>query len=224
MKPKSRTAVALLVTCMALAVCGVSSASAALPEFTTNPGSFKGTLGGTLFGEIGLREWKYTSNSFEGLIPSKTTVSNVNIFFKGNEGCNNTAEGLTWEGVKGRLGYINKTKQEVGLLLGEPVSQPIASCEFKRGPEFEKYSGTLIARITPVNTKTNKFHLYLGIKEGKQEVRKFEGGQEWPLLFGTYSCSKFLEKEVCSSSSTKKVEVESPEIWLTTPTETEIKA
>jgi hypothetical protein len=74
------------------------------------------------------------------------------------------------------LGYINKTKREVGVDLEAPAG---TTAEFECGTNHVVVSGSIIGKITPVNRKVkagSPFILKFTQTGGKQNPSKFEGG------------------------------------------------
>jgi hypothetical protein len=193
------------------------------PEFTVKTNFL--AAGGTTEFNSSPGAWEYHDVTISnGEMPTKSTVAKAVVKFTGGSiGCNTSHETLTWRAVNGRLGYLNKEKKEVGLLLGEPNSELLATCEWagtKIGTVGE-YSGNIIAQITPVNTKTKLFHLTLTTKAGgEQEFTKLEGeASPFPLVL----CTKHETGENCrGSGSSATISVEKLE--LETEVETEIKA
>jgi hypothetical protein len=172
MRSNSGKLLTALVAVLALSAVAATSASAALPEFSANT-VFTGTIGATKFKWFG-EEWNYKTGTDKGKITG-STVSEVGLRLNtGPNGCNTKGEELVLTALKGRFGYLNKAKEEVGLLLGETSTEPLAECAF-RGGIAEEYEGEFIAKITPVNTKTTHFQLRLAQISEKQEFTKFEG-------------------------------------------------
>lgn len=202
-----RKTVLALLAALALSAFVSASASAALPEFTTKS-SFVGSFGSSVFAIGNVYEFAYSGGYFKGQMPTKSTVSETQFAFTGGKkACYTKGEEMVWAALKGRLGYINQAKEEVGLLLGEPITQPIVKCTYM-GIYAEEISGALISQITPVNTKTRKFKLKIYQGRGEKEFTKFEGEEAHPLTW----------------SSGQKVGIAVAEVNLTTEVETEIKA
>jgi hypothetical protein len=227
MRHKGRTMLTALVAVLAFGVAVSASASAALPEFSKTA-KFVGTASHPEFRWPGggrYELWSYGSGTFSGTIATASTVTGVGAeFHEGKNACYDKAAGevMRWEGLKGRIGYLNKAKKEVGLLIGEPVTTPIAKCEF---PEYPRQmSGNLVGKITPVNVKTKKFELvFRERKEDEQEFTKFEGEENaFPLLFGNYTCEETIIGKSCSASGEKIYATIG--ITLETSVETELKA
>jgi hypothetical protein len=223
MRSKSRTTLLALVTVLALSALASASASAALPEFTTTS-KFLGAFGESEFKWDG-EAWKYANGDFSGEMSSHSTVAKVSLSFTiGSIGCNTGKEELALTGIKGRLGYLNKEKKEVGLLLGEPIYTECTWHGTTREHLVDHYLGDIVAKITPVNTKTKRFKLTLTVTGGgEQEFTKFEGEEADVFKLGEYKCGKLLEKEACGGTGEQlKLSVASME--LNAEKETEIEA
>jgi hypothetical protein len=241
MRYKGRKMLAVLVAVLAVGVVGAATASAALPEFSKKA-AFTGLVGGSTFvaENCGCQypEWKYTNGVINGTMPTTSTLGGVKLSFDGGTivgstrlSCYSKYEGdYTYddlelrgpkeEGFKGRLGYINKEKKEVGLLLGGP--EHLGSCQILNESN-ENLAGDMIAKITPVNTKTTHFTLTLKAKGHEQEFTKFEGEKEgFPLLTGSYECLTSEGKEYCFH--TGEPAGVTAEIKMTTLEEIELKA
>jgi len=105
--------------------------------------------------------------------------------------CDNTIEGTTkglkLTGLSGRLGYINKTTKEVGLLITPPTQPWGGTCTNKEGKKLE-YMGQWIGKIGPINEKRKVFFMKHEQRFGKSTVSFFEGEGEsltkYPLALG----------------------------------------
>jgi hypothetical protein len=188
--------VAAVVTSAVLA----ASASAALPEFSGPfPKPFKsksgtviaeeeggggklecaasegtGEIVGATKGKVGLRLTGCLGEAFEEKFPCTTLGS---------------AEGeVVTSPLVATLGYINKTKEQVGLALEGPsgAAAPLVAqfeCHvnyLKRTLHFS-WTGSVIGKLTPVNKKVkpaNHFTLGFTQAKGKQKPSKLEGGLE----------------------------------------------
>jgi hypothetical protein len=131
-----------------------------------------------------------TCKSFkdEGHIATPTTEKEVISEFKTCESlgkkCNSPeakAGTIKTFDLAGELGYINKAKKEVGVLLKAETGSVLAefNCE---GLEIVT-TGSVIGTLEPVNvftkTETNKFQVN---GEGFQSIKNFEGGPNHELL------------------------------------------
>jgi hypothetical protein len=153
-----------------------------LPEFSPHEAiSVTGAAGTTLFEKTSGARWQWEKFTLEGHISGEKSLEGINIVFKKAEAepCNNGVEAneMVWKGLNGRLGYINKANKEVGVLL-EPATQPLAKCN---GVFAKEYRGTIVARITPLNTKTTKFTLHFEQSAGVQNPLALEWGGAIPL-------------------------------------------
>jgi hypothetical protein len=184
MRSMYRTTLLALAAMCALGAVAVGSAYAALPEFAKETG-FVGHFGKTTFETTGKATWTYTSGLFEGTPSSKTTVTNLTIVFSGGGtfACTNAKAGeLVLKGLTGRLGYVNKAKKEVGLML--EAAKPPTKCKFAGASERELI-GTIVIPITPLNTKTSKFSLRAEQLNGVQRPLAFEGETANPFAWRT---------------------------------------
>jgi hypothetical protein len=187
-----RPTVAVLVLLCSLTVLGTSSALAAFPAWSEGGASttkFEGHPAGS-----GIRftlengnTWVF-SDGTGALITGETTgeKSVTNVTLKLTNGRNSCETGpnyreMIWTNLKGKLGYINKAKREVGLLLEPAAGQPIAKCVAEIGGKKE-YKGTIVARITPVNVRATKYELHWENEYNKQ--RGLEGETLSPLILG----------------------------------------
>lgn len=202
---RSRTVLVALVAVFAMSVLGASSASASKPEFHffKYPVKFEATSGGATLHRYG--GWVgYEGVTVTGEVTAPNSVSNVTATFKNAEAhsfnCWNAEgrKGLVWSGLKGRLGYINKAKFEIGLLLH---AEPMAKCEDEFGAQ--DYMGLVIGRIAPIDRKvktTERFQLTFARSENKELPEFFEGETEslpenYPLHVG-YCHPYFNGKEL----------------------------
>jgi hypothetical protein len=230
MRSMFRSALVALGAMLALGALASASASAALPEFTTTT-SFVGSSERVTMTAGGFGEWDYKSSALKGTIATKTTVEKMEVNFaeaSSPRACYNASKlSLLWTGVEGRLGYISKANKEVGLMLGEPVTTPIAKCTVFE-TDLENISGDIIAKITPVNTKTKHFVLHFLVNsKGEQEFGKFEGElQDIPLIFGKYNCEALSKtKKACGEiEEYAKLTFNVAEVEIETQVETEIQA
>jgi hypothetical protein len=182
-----------LVAMLAFAALAASSASAetTTPEFTVAPGAVKGTVETTLFGGFGAK-WSYSAGSFSAEGPGKAGLSGVALTLReGNSGAciNSEHKSFATSSLKARLGYINKAKAEVGLML-QPTAKVFGLCQSFKGEEVNwQYTGVVTGRIAPVNTKTKKFTVTFKVIAGRQELLYFEGeklsSEVFPLKLST---------------------------------------
>jgi hypothetical protein len=204
----------VLVALVALLALGASAASATenLPEFQGSglkyPSTLKGTsLGTAIFDDGGT--WDFNPNTFAGEITGSKTFANLTLKFTGV-----SEHGCAWENetvfanLKGRLGYINKAKKEVGMIF-EPTKEPIAKCA-QSGVTYY-YAGQFIGKVTPVGPSQAKFTVTFTELSQKQQPEFLEGETEsfptrFPLkLAREFSCVILEGKEFCSIKEPKKV-------------------
>lgn len=132
-----------------------------------------------------------TSDTDKGELTGAKEAKKVVVTFKGCETLGLKCQTGVVEGeivtkeLKGTLGYINKTKKEVGLSLTPAVAGgPFV--EFKCGPKEEikvvvkegegKGGNSVIGAITPVNVLSKTFTLKFTQVKGVQAPEMFEGG------------------------------------------------
>jgi hypothetical protein len=78
---------------------------------------------------------------------------------------------MVWD-ITGDLGYVNKAKRQVGAdLEGSP---PVIAA-FECGGERMDVVGSVIARITPLNTPTSTLKFKLSESAGVQKIKSLEG-------------------------------------------------
>jgi hypothetical protein len=162
-----------------------------LPEFTSASGKMNGATGGSTWGDSLGNLWEYSTGSYRMEIIDPNDVAHVWWSFTQPSagGCHNVSSStFETDQLKGRLGYVNKATKEVGLLL-ESSGPLVGECE--HGASKEKFSGSVIGIITPVNTKTSIFTLkFAGAGHGTQKPEKFEG--EEGLNHLEYHVSEYL--------------------------------
>jgi hypothetical protein len=192
----SRIRGAVLVVCM-LVVSSIAAASAlaALPEFE---GPFPIHFTALQLGEgelitIGGRDIKCKHGSVLGFVNGPKDVlvggssGSSGIIYTGCKstkfGAGECQSGATKGEIVtlpllGLLGYINKTAHEVGLLFetdGGGTHFASFECEaFIK--EKVKVTGSVICKLSPVNTVTKDYHLLCKQTNGIQEPLSFEGG------------------------------------------------
>jgi hypothetical protein len=214
MRTKLKGGLVLLVAVLVVGVAGVSSASAALPEFKGETGKITGTMGTAKMSALGA-SWACEQGTSSGEYLNSTTLANVGLTFKN---CNKTQmECYTHEkssnnvevalaGLQAKLGYLNKATKAVGLKFEMARNK----CEDEDFGE-QKYVGNLIGSIGPVNTKTKAFTVHLVVLAAKQEFTAFEGEVANPF-------------KITSGATSFGEIVEVGDFHLTTEKETEIVA
>jgi hypothetical protein len=194
-KSKCKAGLSVLVATLALGAVGVTSASAALPEFnnrTSSTEKFSGpgevTLeygGGNMYG--------CTSATASGEIePGKTkTIKNVVIAFKRCTGgfCNSPE--TTTKPLTGTLGYLDTATKEVGLLL-KPSSGSVVECTaaLTKGSII----GSVILKVSPIGKETPFLVLSAQQSKGHQQFTHFEGESETHNLEFEYFEHKFANE------------------------------
>jgi hypothetical protein len=176
MKSRIRNLGALTIAVFALLVIGAQAASAALPEFRTGGAavSFTSTSGAGTLETVGGRTVRCNTDSNEGEVANAKEARNVVVRF-----FNCTAEGgllncgeIVTNPLNGTLYYLDKAKTEVGLDL-EPESGGNFTTFTCNGPfgieETLSVTGSVVGKITPINTLTNTFELSLKQTGGIQQ-------------------------------------------------------
>jgi hypothetical protein len=226
MRSRFRTVPLALAAVFALCALGASTASAleSLPRLYPAPKEkgipFTGTSGAvTLVGESILGKTVVScdgGSSMKGEFVTAKQIANTVITFNGCEtkyegstvsfGNKGSKETITTEPLSGTLGYLNdtnKSKPEVGLMLGkewkkgevneklEVVPRPVwapTMCEYTGSSCFESgpVRGEQLGAITPVNAPTESYTLTVEHTPGEfyqPEYTKFEGGLAGQQLF-----------------------------------------
>jgi hypothetical protein len=184
-----RAPLALMAATLALGAVGVSSASAALPEFTGT--TFPVSMEGAVSTESSAVEFDNTEESVIGCEGMKvkgevTGAKSSSLTLEASrckteekispEACHTpgAAEGVvTISGTAG-LNYISKASKTVGLVLPLTGELEVICKHDKRA--YDVYlRGAVIIPITPVNTSTTKYSLTLKVKSTlEQEYAKYE--------------------------------------------------
>ena len=180
-----RIKIALYLTalCGLCALGGATSASAANPEFLPASGTFLSTSGVGQLQTSGGTKVGCTSDKDKGLISGPESVDNVLVTFHGCKTgiftCTSGTEPsglITTKELSGLLGWINKSALTVGLDLAPTSGTEFV--EFNCAGELVKVKvrGSVIGKVTPLNTKTTSGLLTYKQSGGVQELTKFEGG------------------------------------------------
>jgi hypothetical protein len=218
MKPRQIVGALALVAALAAVVAG--PASATLPRFTQSNGvppespvAFKGTISnGVTFYYEGGGSVAYEKGTISGEITGATSLANITLTFtKPSElknACDNTETGVVLSGLKGRLGYINKSTKKLGVMF-EPTNKGVmAKCEIPIVGHRE-YRGDFILELKPVNELTKTFTLF-GESIPGTGIQKpavfFEGESEkypeiFPLTLGKWNCKVIAGLEYCEPQS-----------------------
>ncbi|HLM85430.1 MAG TPA: hypothetical protein VK272_04490 [Solirubrobacteraceae bacterium] len=187
-----------LAAVFALGTLASAAAQAAAPEFVpVVSGKLEGTIGSTDFAVLGYGNFEYASGKISAEVASHKALKNVKLTFTEGpiKGCNTGSLELVMSELGGRLGYLNKEHNEVGVMFEK--KDPVVECE-QTGSKLA-YVGVFTARITPIATKTKKFTLKLESTIGPFFEGEKENGLIFPLTLGTgkISCKVFLGKEYC---------------------------
>lgn len=200
MRSKSRTVLLALLAVLAFSALATSEAFAALPEFVSSGTAipFTGTTTELLFRDATGSTYTCSAGTVTGEVPAVakgeggTKLVDKVIIKSGSclkflTLCNKPFE---TRHLKGRVAYLSKATKSVGLLLEPEVAgEPVFTCESESVPVTVK--GSVIAPITPVNTRTTSFHARYAQSSGVQEIRKFEGEEalhnlEWSFSGGPF--------------------------------------
>jgi hypothetical protein len=169
---------ATITTLVALSAIASTMATAALPEFNKTKIKFTSFSGpGTLAVAAG-NTIECTSDTDEGEITGVKTVTLTVDFRKctifGLFGAHSLgdAENTILTSATGTLCYINEAKKEVGLVL---TPTGLLHIEAPNAGALALIKGTLIGRLTPVNTTSLHGELILKQEKGVQAVLGCEG-------------------------------------------------
>jgi hypothetical protein len=103
--------------------------------------------------------------------------------------CSNTSKAgeIKTNALDGEVGYINAAKKEVGADLKPESAAYLAEfeCEESPFPLRLRVSGSVIGRVSPINTFTKSATFTFRESGGKQEVEKFESGLPDTPITGT---------------------------------------
>jgi hypothetical protein len=178
-----------LAAVLALNAAMVSAASASVPEFVPSKFTFKSEGGAATFKTAGLTVVCKASTD-EGEVTGAKTGT-VTVKFTGckaaeTHACHSTSpvggtEEIVTKLLSMKLGFIKEpATTEVGVSLS---ASPLAEFECAIGTgEKAIVKGSVIGKITPLETKTKTFKLAFVVKEGAQFPTKFEGGSEDTLF------------------------------------------
>jgi hypothetical protein len=157
-----------------------AAAFAALPEIN-GPTSDEGPLGATAFTlrTVGKKVVKCTPGV--GSLGGASAPKGVGVTLimhgcaMGKVSCHmpELAAGEIVINITGDLGYISKAKKQVGADL-EGGAPPLIT-SFDCGTEAVEVTGSVIARIGPVNTPTSTLRFVLSAREGVQKPKSLEG-------------------------------------------------
>jgi hypothetical protein len=118
-----------------------------------------------------------------GKFTGPKTAGDVVAIFTGCEiaglKCSNTSKAgeIKTNPLDGEVGYINKTKKEVGADLKPESGLYFAEFQCEEAiPLRLRVGGSVIGRINPINTMTKEATFEFRESGGKQEVQKFETG------------------------------------------------
>ena len=210
----------------ALAACSIAATPtlAAPPEFSSPfPNAFHSTSKAMTLETVGKFKVTCTAGTNEGEVTAPATVV-LTMTFTGcgsGEGpsggsCQNASGGeIVTERLFGTLGYLNRQHTGVGLDLSNPAASPTggALIRFFCGEDTSvEVSGSLIGKITPINTVVEPgAHMTLKFaqKEGHQAIKKLLGApRDVPMtrvLFGPLEESGIASTDLLSFASPIKI-------------------
>jgi hypothetical protein len=118
-------------------------------------------------------------SSIKGNVTGPKTIGDITLIGSGCEfigECSNTSTAgeVVFKSLTGEIGYINKTKKEVGVDL-KPESGSYLT-EFECGELKLRLAGSVIGRISPINIMSKDTEFKFSGSGGKQEIEKFETG------------------------------------------------
>jgi hypothetical protein len=142
--------------------------------FTTKAGTGSITTSSTTL--------KWTGEHGEGSLEAPNKVSGIVLTFTGDKigGCEVNSPGaakgeVVSKPLQGELGYISKSIPSVGALFAPVTGAVFGEIEASACTSALKLKGSVIGRITPLNTEVSTGTIAFGTVSGKQEVTKFEG-------------------------------------------------
>jgi len=164
---------ATITALVALSAIASTMATAALPEFNKTKVKFTSFSGPGTLQVAGGNKIECATDTDEGEITGPKTVT-LTVDFRtckifGLIGAHSLgdAENTILTAATGTLCYLNKAKKEVGLVL---TPTGLLHIEAPSAGSLALIKGTLIGRLTPVNTTTLRGELILKQTEGKQEL------------------------------------------------------
>jgi hypothetical protein len=169
---------ATITTLVALSAIASTMATAALPEFNKTKIKFTSFSGPGALDESGGQAIECASDTDAGEITGPKTVTLTVDFRKckidGLIGAHSLgdAENTILTAATGTLCYLNEAKKEVGLVI---TPTGMLHLEAPAAAALALVKGTLIGRLTPVNTTTLRSELILKQTAGAQELLKCEG-------------------------------------------------
>jgi len=164
---------ATITALVALSAIASTMATAALPEFNKTKVKFTSASGPGTLQVAGGNKIECESDTDDGEITGPKEVILLVDFRKceifGLIGAHSLgdAENTILTNATGTLCYLNKAKKEVGLVL---TPTGLLHIEAPNAGALALIKGTLIGRLTPVNTTTLRGELILKQEKGKQEL------------------------------------------------------
>ncbi len=214
MRSKCRMVLVALVGVLVVGVVASASASAALPEFQqggkglTKVVKFTAKGGMNIFYSKSGAVWKCGASTVTGETHGVNEVANVVIKFTGcriavGAGTTCTGPGAKTEEMvtaplSGRIGYLSKASQKVGLLLEPSKGGLIAECVTKPYSYIFQLRGAVIGWLSPSNEETTELNLSFkrGAVEYVQEWSHFEGEEATHKLESSLITTTFYETAI----------------------------
>jgi hypothetical protein len=169
---------AIITALTGLTTIASTLATAALPEFNKTKVKFTSFSGPGALKESGGQAIECESDTDAGEITGPKTVT-LTVDFRtckifGLVGAHSLGdpEGTILTSATGTLCYLNEAKKEVGLVI---TPTGLLHIEAPAAAALALIKGTLIGRLTPVNTTTLRGELILKQTAGKQELLGCEG-------------------------------------------------
>jgi hypothetical protein len=158
---------------------------------------------------------KCKEDTNEGEITGPKEVSKVVVKFKGCKAtilgfikvaCKTSGAGteeIVTEKLKGHIGYLNKSKKEVGQEL-EPEGTLFA--KFECAGETVEVRGHVIGKLTPTDSMTKTTTLTFEQSGGKQKYTEFEGGPSGQILETKTGSGSFGQSAEATTDTIKTTE------------------
>ena len=164
---------ATITALTALTTITATIATAALPEFNKTNVKFTSESGPGTLDVAGGNTIECATDTASGEITGPKTVTlqvdvrTCKIFGLIGSHSLGDPENTILIAATGTLCYLNKAKKEVGLVL---TPTGLLHIEAPNAGALAQIKGTLIGRLTPVNTTTLRGELILKQEKGKQEL------------------------------------------------------
>jgi PPE-repeat protein len=169
---------AAITAIVALSAIASTMATAALPEFLPTGLKFTGFGGKGTLAVSGGNTLECSSGTASGTITGPKTgtatldLHTCKIFGLVGSHSLGDAENVILVSGSSTLCYLSKAKKEVGMII-TPTGE--VHVEAPSAGALAEVEGSMIGRLTPVDTTTLRFEIILKQSEGKQELLKCEG-------------------------------------------------